>query len=185
MHAVRRLCDQRGALLIINEIQTSFCRTGKIFACMHYDLQPDIICVAKAIAGGLPMEAVRCSQKITAPLGRHGSTFGGNPLCCAATLTATTYMLEQKLDAQAVEKGEYLLDALRRRELSRVRQVRGLGLMVGLELKEKVTPLIPELLERGLIALPADATVLRLLPPLVIGHADQDVVVETVADVLG
>jgi len=183
--AIRELCDRRGLLLIVDEVQTGFCRTGRMFACMHHDLQPDIMCLAKSIAGGLPMGAVLCGPKIADMVGKHGSTFGGNPLCCAAALAAIGYMLDERLDLAAAEKGEYLLSALRELELSRIRDVRGLGLMIGIELREKVKPILLALLELGIIALPAGSTVLRLLPPLVIGQEEIDRVVDGLGQVLG
>ena len=181
---VRKLCDERGILLIIDEVQTGFCRTGKMFACNHFDLEPDIMCLAKAIAGGLPMGAVLCSDKVEIPFGKHGSTFGGNPLACAAAIAAIDYMLENRLDEQAKDKGDYFVGKLKEHEFANVREVRNLGLMIGIELKEKSTPYISKLIEKGVLAMPAGATVLRLLPPLTIGKEELDFVVEKLVEVL-
>ncbi len=181
---VRKLCDERGILLIIDEVQTGFCRTGKMFACNHFDLEPDIMCVAKAIAGGLPMGAVLCSDKVQIPFGKHGSTFGGNPLACAAAIAAIDYMLENRLDEQAKDKGDYFVGKLKEHEFANVREVRNLGLMIGIELKEKSTPYILKLIEKGVLAMPAGATVLRLLPPLTISKVELDFVVEKLVEVL-
>ena len=181
---VRKLCDERGILLIIDEVQTGFCRTGKMFACNHFDLEPDIMCLAKAIAGGLPMGAVLCSDKVQIPFGKHGSTFGGNPLACAAAIAAIDYMLENRLDEQAKDKGDYFVGKLKEHEFANVREVRNLGLMIGIELKEKSTPYISKLIEKGVLAMPAGATVLRLLPPLTIGKEELDFVVEKLVEVL-
>ena len=181
---VRKLCDERGILLIIDEVQTGFCRTGKMFACNHFDLEPDIMCLAKAIAGGLPMGAVLCSDKVQIPFGKHGSTFGGNPLACAAAIAAIDYMLENRLDEQAKDKGDYFVGKLKEHEFANVREVRNLGLMIGIELKEKSTPYILKLIEKGVLAMPAGATVLRLLPPLTIGKEELDFVVEKLVEVL-
>ncbi len=181
---VRKLCDERGILLIIDEVQTGFCRTGKMFACNHFDLEPDIMCLAKAIAGGLPMGAVLCSDKVQIPFGKHGSTFGGNPLACAAAIAAIDYMLENRLDEQAKDKGDYFVGKLKEHEFANVREVRNLGLMIGIELKEKSTPYILMLIEKGVLAMPAGATVLRLLPPLTIGKEELDFVVEKLVEVL-
>jgi acetylornithine/LysW-gamma-L-lysine aminotransferase len=183
--AVRELCDRRGVLMIVDEVQTGFCRTGKMFACRHHGVEPDIMCVAKAIAGGLPMGAVLCGDAIEAPVGEHGSTFGGNPLCCAAALAAIDYMETHKLAEKAAEDGQYLLDRLREKPLAAVREIRGLGLMIGIELKSKVRPVVLELIEKGVIAPPAGATVLRLLPPLVISREQLDKAIHTITDVLG
>ena len=175
--AVRRLCDERGALLIIDEIQTGFCRTGKFFACEHHALQPDMMTVAKAIAGGVPMGATLLSDRIKVEAGMHGTTFGGNPIACAAALAAIGVMQDENLSARATESGEYFENKLMEKELSQVRSVRRQGLMIGLELKSKSQPVLEALMERGVIALPAGATVLRLLPPLVISQAELDVVI--------
>ncbi len=175
--AVRKLCDERGALLIVDEIQTGFCRTGRFFACEHHDLQPDMITVAKAIAGGVPMGATLLSDKITVEPGMHGTTFGGNPIACAAALAAISVMEDEDLSARATQMGNYFEQQLLSKDLSQVRSVRRQGLMIGLELKGKSQPVLEALMERGVIALPAGATVLRLLPPLVIEKADLDVVI--------
>jgi len=177
---VRQLCNEKGILLIIDEVQTGFCRTGKIFACQHHDLQPDILCVAKGVAGGIPMGAVLCSDKIEVPIGKHGSTFGGNPLACAAALAAIDFMIDNKLDIQAAEKGSYFMEKLNRYNSSRVREIRQIGLMIGIELKEKVTPYLIQLMESGVLALPAGLLVLRLLPPLTISFEEIDEVVEKI-----
>ena len=175
---VRKFCDEMGVLLIIDEVQTGFCRTGKMFAIEHFHLEPDMMCLAKAIAGGIPMGAVLCSEKIKVPLGKHGTTFGGNPLASAAAIAAIDFMIENDLAQQAAEKGKYFIDKFNAQDLSRVRDVRNLGLMIGIELKEKVKPYILKLIEEGVLALPAGTTVLRLLPPLTITYDELDVVLE-------
>jgi acetylornithine/LysW-gamma-L-lysine aminotransferase len=181
--AVRKLCDEKNILLIIDEVQTGFCRTGKMFACEHFDLKPDILCVAKAIAGGVPMGAVVCSDKIQPPFGKHGSTFGGNPLACAAGLAAIDFMVESRLADQAREKGDAFVGRLKARGFPNVREIRHLGLMVGMELKEKVQPYLVKLMEEGVLAMPAGATVLRFLPPLTISREDLDTVADKVTKV--
>jgi acetylornithine/LysW-gamma-L-lysine aminotransferase len=181
---VRRLCNEKNLLLIIDEVQTGFCRTGKMFACEYFDLEPDILCVAKAIAGGVPMGAIVCSDKIQPPMGKHGSTFGGNPLACAAGIAAIDFMLAGGLADQARENGEYFVGKLKQQSFSNVREIRHLGLMVGMELKEKVQPYLVRLMERGVLAMPAGATVLRFLPPLVISKEELDFVAQSVVEVL-
>lgn len=181
---VRQLCDEKNILLIIDEVQTGFCRTGKMFACEHFDLQPDILCLAKGIAGGVPMGAVVCSEKIQPPMGKHGSTFGGNPLACAAGIAAIDFMVESKLAEQAREKGEYFVGKLNQQKFANVREIRHLGLMVGMELKEKGQPYLIKLMEHGVLAMPAGATVLRFLPPLVISKEELDLVTAKVIEVL-
>lgn len=181
---VRQLCDETGVILIIDEIQTGFCRTGKMFACEYFDLQPDILCLAKSMAGGLPMGAVLCSDKLEIPVGKHGTTFGGNPLSCATAIAAIDFMLENKLAQQAQEKGEYFLDRMKVENLSKIREIRGLGLMLGIELKEKAQPIILELLDKGVLVFPAGATVVRVFPPLTIEYQNWDLVIEKLNEVL-
>ena len=181
---VQQLCRERGVLLIIDEVQTGFCRTGSMFACQQYHLEPDILCLAKAIAGGLPMGAVLCRDTIQLSPGAHGSTFGGNPLVCAAGLAAIEVMLGEDLARQAREKGDYLVTRLQEQNIRLVRDIRHLGLMVGIELRKRVTPYIKALMAEGVLALPAGKTVLRLLPPLVITYVDIDRVVEALSNVL-
>lgn len=181
---VRNLCEERDLVLIVDEVQTGFCRTGKMFASNYFDLEPDILCVAKAIAGGLPMGAVLCSEKVEPPMGKHGSTFGGNPLACAAAIAAIDYMVENRLDEQAREKGDHFVGKLGGHAFANVREIRHLGLMIGIELKEKSTPYLAKLMEKGVLALPAGATVLRFLPPLTISYEEMDFVLEKLTEVL-
>ena len=182
--AARRLCDDRGALLIIDEVQTGFCRTGTFFACEQSNLAPDILCLAKGIAGGVPMGAVLCSEQVEAGIGVHGSTFGGNPLACAAALAAIDFMQVHDLAAQARNKGDYFTRRFGTYLPNRVRGLRQIGLMIGIELKEKVTPHLQALLEKGVLALPAGPTVVRLLPPLVISEEQLDTVINALHTVL-
>jgi len=182
---IQELCRTRGILLIIDEVQTGFCRTGKMFATQHFELEPDILCLAKAMAGGLPMGAVLCSERVEVPVGKHGSTFGGNPLVCAAALAAIDYMVENGLDEEACEKGAYFVERLSRHGTTKVREMRQLGLMIGVELKEKAQPYLMELMKRGILALPAGATVLRFLPPLTISYEELDQVADALIEVLG
>jgi acetylornithine/LysW-gamma-L-lysine aminotransferase len=177
LSAARQLCDERGAMLVIDEVQTGFCRTGTFFACEALNLVPDLLCLAKGIAGGVPMGAVLCSDKIDVTVGVHGSTFGGNPLACAAALAAIGFMQENDLAAQARSKGDYFTRHFEAKRPERVREVRQFGLMIGIELKEKATPYLQALLAQGVIALPAGPTVIRLLPPLVISESELDTVV--------
>ncbi len=186
LEAARRICDERGALLLLDEVQTGFGRTGKMFACEHSGVVPDILILAKSIAGGLPMGAVAIHARHGAlPGGTHGTTFGGNPLLCAAARAALRVYQEDAVAEQAATKGAWLIEQLRNLKLPAVREVRGQGLLVGLELKTRVQPTLTALMERGILALPAGPTVLRLLPPLVISHADLETVVATIGEVLG
>ena len=181
---VQALCRERGALLIMDEVQTGFGRTGAMFAATHFGVQPDLICLAKGIAGGVPMGAVLCGARVSAEVGMHGTTFGGNALACAAAMATLEYIEEHDLCAQAKRKGDLLTEALRGINSSRIREVRGLGLMIGIELKEKVKPHILALMENGVLALPAGATVLRLLPPLVITDQQLETAVAAIRETL-
>ena len=183
--AVRKLCDERGALLIIDEIQTGFCRTGKFFACEHFDLQPDIMTVAKAMGGGVPIGATLLRADINIGPGMHGTTFGGNPLACAAALAAIQVYQEEAMAATAAELGEYFESQLRKNEMPQVRAIRRLGLMIGIELKQKAQDKLSYLLDEKIIALPAGANVIRLLPPFVIEKAQIDEVVAKLHTCLG
>ncbi len=182
---LQALCRERGAMFIIDEIQTGFGRTGKMFASEHYGLEGDFVCLAKSIAGGLPMGAVLMNDRVKKlePM-IHGSTFGGNPLACAAAVAAIDFMQNENLSARAAELGAYTLGRLQRIESPLVREARGLGLLLGVELKQKVTPFLMALIERGVLALPAGPNVLRLLPPLVIEKSDLDLVVDRIEQVL-
>jgi acetylornithine/LysW-gamma-L-lysine aminotransferase len=181
----QELCRARGALLILDEVQTGFGRTGRMFAYHHYGLQPDLLCLAKSIAGGIPMGATLIGERVgQIPVAVHGSTFGGNPLACAAALAALDLYEQENLPERAAELGAYLMEKLGELNSPLVREVRGLGLMVGIEIKQKVAPYLQALMERGVLALPAGLTVIRLLPPLVISRVQLDRVVSALEEVL-
>ncbi len=185
LKAAQALCRERGALLIIDEVQTGFGRTGKWFAHQHYQLQPDLLTLAKSIAGGIPMGAVMLGERIsTLPSATHGSTFGGNPLVCAASLAAIGEIEALGLPQRSAELGAWFLAQLKQIQSPLIREVRGLGLMVGIELKQKVTPYLQALMGKGVMALPAGLTVMRFLPPLVISQEDLGKVVTAVKEVL-
>jgi LysW-gamma-L-lysine/LysW-L-ornithine aminotransferase len=182
---LRRLCDERGALLIADEIQTGFGRTGRWFGFQHAEIEPDIISLGKGIAGGIPMGAVAWRESLgTLPSGSHGSTFGGNPLACAASVAALGALREIDAPSRSAELGAWLLDELRELNLPQVREIRGRGLMVGLELRGRVTPILQALQARGVLALPAGKTVLRLLPPLVITREELQRAIQAIREVL-
>lgn len=183
--SLRRLCDEKGALLIVDEIQTGFGRTGKMFAFQHHDVQPDILCLAKGMAGGVPMGAAMLGDRVgNIRPGVHGSTFGGNPLACAAALATLDVLEKQDLPRQSAEKGAYLLEKLSALKAPAIREVRGLGLMIGIELRTKSQSYLEALIEQGVLALPAGPTVIRFLPPLVISEQELDVVVAATETVL-
>jgi acetylornithine/LysW-gamma-L-lysine aminotransferase len=180
---VRELCDQKGILLILDEVQTGFGRTGTFFACEQF-VEPDLLCVAKSLAGGIPMGAVLCSEAVKVPVKSHTSTFGGNPLACAAALATLEIIEREKLPERARTLGDYFLRELRAVKSEKIREARGLGLMLGIELKEKAGPYVQHLTERGVLVLLAGATVIRLLPPLVITREEIDRVLSVLKEVL-
>jgi len=185
LEGLRRLCDERGALLVMDEIQSGLGRCGHWFAYQMADIAPDIITLGKGIAGGLPMGAVIWRAALgTIPAGTHGSTFGGNPLACAAACAALDALRADDLPAHSARLGAWLLERLRALDLPAIREVRGLGLIVGIELRERVTPVLQALQERGVLALPAGKTVLRLLPPLIIRQAELEQAIDAIREVL-
>ena len=186
VQAARQICDERGALLIVDEVQTGYGRTGRFLACEHYDLPPDLLCLGKAMAGGVPMGAVGITPRLQniAP-GLHGSTFGGNPLACAAANAVLDVFAEEGLVERTAVLGERFLAQLRAIPSPQIREVRGMGLLVGVELRQRAMPVVRALAQRGVLALTAGATVLRFLPPLVISEAELDEVAAVVTIVLG
>ena len=182
--AAREVCDETGALLVFDEIQTGFCRTGRMFACERHGVFPDLLCLAKAIAGGVPTGAVLANDRIRLPPGKHGTTFGGNPLASAAALAAIEFMQEERLAERAEVLGARFRDRFEPRMPKRIRALRQVGLMIGVELRERCRPYIDALAEAGVLTLPAGTTVIRMLPPLVITEAEIDEVVEALVRVL-
>ncbi|PKO21480.1 MAG: aspartate aminotransferase family protein [Chloroflexi bacterium HGW-Chloroflexi-1] len=198
LHGAQALCRERGALLILDEIQTGYGRTGKFFASQHFGIEPDLMTVAKSMAGGLPMGACLIGPRVGAlPPMVHGSTFGGNPLACAAAIATLDAMrghvpgtfrsawhVTEALPDRAARLGSHLMARLAAIQSPLIREVRGLGLLVGVDLRVKVTPILQKLQTLGILALPAGSTVLRLLPPLVIEEGDLERVVDAVETVL-
>lgn len=185
LHGVRELCSARGALLVIDEVQTGLGRTGTWFACQGVDISPDVMCLGKGIAGGLPMGVVCWRESLgRIPEGMHGSTLGGNPLACAAAVATLEILTDEDLPARSRELGDRLLDDLRSMEHPMVRDIRGRGLMIGIDLRKRVTPVLKDLMSRGVLALPAGPTVLRLLPPLVVRQDELDLVRGAIAETL-
>lgn len=183
----RRITKEKGALLILDEIQTGFCRTGKMFASEHSGVIPDGMTLAKAMAGGVPIGAFAMTAAVAdkMPAGGHGTTFGGNPLSMAAGVAAIRAMKREGMAEQAREKGAYMMDKLRAIQSPKIREVRGLGLMIGVELKEKSAPYIHALEhEEGVLTLAATPLVVRFLPPATITKEQIDTVVAAFERVL-
>jgi acetylornithine/N-succinyldiaminopimelate aminotransferase len=175
---VRKLCDQSGALLILDEIQTGMGRTGRLWAYEHAGVEPDIMTLAKALANGVPIGATLTREEIAGALGAgsHGSTFGGTPFVTSVALATFTTLLDEKLADRAAERGRYLMDGLRAfaRKHAIVRDVRGRGLLIGVGLSKPVGPIVDACREAGLLVLSAGEQVLRLAPPLIVEERDCD-----------
>lgn len=183
LREVRRACDAHGALLILDEVQTGMGRTGRLFAHEHSGITPDIMTVAKALGNGVPIGAMGCTDGV-APgftVGSHASTFGGNPLSSAAALATLTALIEGGYVEQAAETGAYFLQKLRAlaAKHSAVREVRGLGLMIGVELTGSSSGVLDRMIASGVICGPAGPNVVRFLPPLIVTREQVDRVVET------
>ncbi|MCA8978456.1 MAG: acetylornithine/succinylornithine family transaminase [Planctomycetes bacterium] len=183
--AARELCDRHEVLLVLDEVQTGFGRTGHRFACEAHGVTPDLICLGKAIAGGLPMGAVAAGSRVAPPrAGSHGSTFGGNPLACAAGLATLDVFEDERLVERAAELGAWWMQRLRAIEHRAIAEVRGAGLMVAVEFRMRVAPLIDALADRGVLALSAGPRVLRFLPPLVVERGELEQVAQALESVL-
>ena len=181
LEGLREICEEKGILLIFDEVQTGFGRTGRIFACEHWGLTPDILCLAKSVAGGLPLGLTLAKEHVMASLkvGEHTTTFGGNPVVCAAASAAIEVLIEENLPERAAILGKYFkekLEDLHSRHWI-IREVRGLGLMLGVELRFDVLSVLTRALENGVIILDAGKNVLRFLPPLVIEKEHIDKVI--------
>lgn len=187
LQEAQRICQSRGALLVLDEVQTGFGRTGSMFACRHYGVEPDLLCLAKGMGGGLPIGAVGLTERVSRSLFplAHSSTFGGNPIACAAANAVLDVLEGEQLCTRARQMGALLIERLQNLESSEIRQVRGLGLMIGIECRHRVQPFLQALLEKGMLALAAGSGVIRLLPPLIIGKEEIDVITENLKAVLG
>ncbi len=173
-----------GAILIVDEIQTGFGRTGSVWLSEQYGIYPDILLAGKAIGGGFPVSVIFMPHDIAAKIerGSHGSTYGGNPLACAAVKAATEVLINDSVPQKAREKGNKIFNMLRRElaDIKIVREIRGLGLMIGIDLRIEPTKIIKSLQDEGVIALKAGTTVLRLLPPYMIADSDIEYAVKAI-----
>lgn len=180
IRVLKELQTRHGFLLIADEIQCGLGRTGKVFGFEHFNVSPDIVVLAKAIGGGLPLGAFLGNKRLaeTFTYGVHGTTFGGNPVACAAGLAALEQIFDGGLMANAAKIGAHLrssLEEVRREFPSLVREVRGFGCMIGIELTREVQPVVDELQSRGILVNGTNVNVIRLLPPLIVGidHCDE------------
>ena len=177
LRGAREVCTDAGALLVADEVQTGLGRTGAMFGVDHWGVVPDIMTLAKSLGSGLPIGAMVATAEVCdLPPGSHGSTFAGSPICCAAALATLDVIVDEGLPARAAALGERAMASLGGLEgtSAAVREVRGMGLMIGIELKEKAAPHLNRILEMGAVALPAGTTVVRLLPPLTITERQLD-----------
>ncbi len=186
---LRELCNEKGILLIVDEIQTGFGRTGKFFAFQHSGIVPDITCLAKGVAGGIPIGLTLSKNEIMSSLkvGEHSTTYGGNPIACAAAAATIGVLEQENLAEKARVQGKYLASKLNqlRENHPIIREVRGLGLMIGVEMRFDVREVILESLERGVLMLDAGRNVLRFLPPLVITRSHIDRTAEVLDEIIG
>ncbi|MDQ2783527.1 MAG: aspartate aminotransferase family protein [Chloroflexota bacterium] len=186
LRAVREACDAHGALLIFDEVQTAF-RTGAIFRATAEGVTPDIIAVSKAVANGLPMGLTLMTEAVAmqVPPGTHGNTFGGNPLVCAAAHATLSTIITDGLLEQSAAVGEHFLAGFRALDHPAIRDVRGRGLMIGVELKTRVTPVLRKMQDAGVLALPAGNLIIRFLPPLILTTEQADHAVAALGQALG
>jgi acetylornithine/LysW-gamma-L-lysine aminotransferase len=186
---LREICDRSNILLIFDEVQTGFGRTGKLFACEHSGVAPDILCLAKSIAGGLPLGVTVAREDVMGALklGEHSSTFGGNPLVCAAASAAIDVMVGENLPERAATLGRHFMEKLEEmhQKYRIVREVRGKGLMIGVECRFDIYNILVGTQSRGAIILDAGRNILRFLPPLVITQEQLDKVATIVDTVVG
>jgi len=175
LRGLRDLCSANGSLLIVDEIQTGF-RTGAPLAFTREAIVPDILCLSKSIANGLPIGVTIVTEPVSerVPKGSHGGTFSGNPLVCAAGVATLQVLADERLHTRAAEKGERFKQRVRDLGLSQIREVRGRGLLLAVELKRPATPVIKAMQERGVLVLPAGGTVIRFLPSILIEDAQLD-----------
>ena len=173
---VRKLCDEKGIVLIFDEIQAGLGRTGRLWACDHWNTAPDILCLAKGIAGGVPMGATLVRPDILASIskGEHSSTFGGNPISCAAGTAALKAITEDGLIENSEKMGKLFREGLEelKEKHQMIREIRGKGLMIGIEMKFEVKDILFGLIKKGVLMLYSGRNILRILPPLVISEDD-------------
>lgn len=175
LQGLRALCDEKGMLLLFDEVQTGWCRCGETMAYMHYGVKPDAVTMAKAMGGGMPIGAIAATEECAKALnpGSHGSTYSGNPVCCAASYAQITELLEKNLAQNAKEMGAYFMSKLQ--TLPNVKEVRGLGLLVGLELCDvDATQVKLKAMEKKLLVTATSNRIIRMVPPLIINQQDCD-----------
>lgn len=189
LQEAREICNRRGILMILDEVQSSFGRTGKNFACQNWDVTPDIMCLAKPFAGGLPIGITVAREDLMSAFktGEHTTTFSGSPIVCAVGCAAIEVLVEEKLAEKAATNGRYLkaqLEELAQKHKS-IKEIRGLGLMLGMELRYDVHDVLSKTLNKGVLVVDAGRTVIRILPPLVISKQQIDRAITALNEALG
>ena len=182
------ICKEKDILFLIDEVQTGIGRTGSLFCYEQYGIKPDAVSMAKGLGGGVPVGAVMASEKCADVLGAgtHGTTFGGNPFCCTAAQTVLSIVNKPEFLKEVRDKGEYLKDSIQSLGSSKVKTVRGMGLMLGIVVDKEIrASLVNQLLEKGVLALTAGEEAIRLLPPLVISYEEMDSAVAVMKEVFG
>lgn len=176
MRGLREFCDEHEKLLLIDEVQTGWCRTGKVMSFMNYGIKPDIVSMAKALGGGMPIGAICATAEVAKAFtpGSHGTTFGGHPVCCAAALAEVNELLDRDLAGNAAKIGTYFMEQLK--TLPHVKEVRGQGLLVGVEFDDTISgvDVKHECLHRHLLITAIGAHIIRMIPPLIINKEDCD-----------
>ena len=176
MRGLREFCDEHQMLLLIDEVQTGWCRTGKVMSFMNYGIKPDIVSIAKALGGGMPIGAICATAEVAKAFtpGSHGTTFGGHPVCCAAALAEVNELLDRDLAGNAAKIGAYFMEQLK--TLPHVKEVRGQGLLVGVEFDDTISgvDVKHECLHRHLLITAIGAHIIRMIPPLIINKEDCD-----------
>ena len=188
LNQLREICDQNDWLLMLDEVQTGMGRTGEWFAFQHNKIQPDVMTIAKALGNGVPIGACLTNEKASDVFqpGNHGSTFGGNPLMCATASTVVNTIESENLIANAKQFGDYLINGFKDKieSLDNVNDIRGLGLMIGIELNHDCADLVNLALEKNLLINVTAGNVIRLLPPLIINQEQADVIIDTVSELV-
>ena len=184
MRGLRRFCDENGILLLLDEVQTGWCRTGAVMSYMNYGIKPDIVSMAKAMGGGMPIGAICATEEVARAFtaGSHGSTFGGHPVCCAAALAAVTELLDNDLAGNAKKMGEYFMSLLR--TLPHIKEVRGQGLLVGVEFEDGISSVDVKhaCFDRKLLITAIGSSIIRMIPPLIVTEKDCKKAFEIIED---
>ncbi|WP_150285129.1 ornithine--oxo-acid transaminase [Rummeliibacillus sp. TYF-LIM-RU47] len=186
LKAARELCRENNVLFIADEIQAGLARTGKMFACEWEDVNPDMYILGKALGGGVfPISCVVANKEVLGVFnpGSHGSTFGGNPMACAVSIASLNVLLDEKLAERSLEYGEYFMDELKKIDHDDIKEVRGRGLFIGMELTTEARPYCEKLMELGLLCKETHDTVIRFAPPLVITKEELDFALEKIREV--